>query len=109
MSVPNRKTIKDAREEEELAPLLEPREKPLPQWKRLLYFLGGIVCVLLGIAGWLVPVVTGIPFYIAGAILLGLSSSKARRIINKLDRKLPLRFRKKLREAIKRFGGRRKK
>jgi hypothetical protein len=59
-----------------------------------------MVCFVLGIVGWLVPVVTGIPFYIAALILLGVASDRVRRAINRMERRLPERIRRKLREAL---------
>jgi len=55
--------------------------------------------MLLGIVFWLVPVVTGIPFWIIGFIILAMVSQRFRRAINRLDCKLPLRMRWALRHA----------
>lgn len=80
-----------------LGELIPPRTAPLPVWKKVVYLGGGILCMIGGIVGWLVPVVTGIPFYIAGAFLLAAVSPQMRRLVNWTDRKLPDRARRLLR------------
>ena len=71
-----------------------------PLWKRALYVLGALVCFALGVVGWLIPVVTGLPFHAAGLVLLGLASSRVARWINRLERRLPHRVRVQLRKWI---------
>lgn len=78
-------------------------DRPVPPpAKRAALLVGGIVFVVLGVVGWLIPVVTGIPFYIVGFVLLGLASPRAARWINRLDRRLPHRARVALRKAKRR-------
>lgn len=86
----------------ELPDLLPERDNGYPTWKRTALFAAGSVCMLLGVIGWLVPVVTGIPFYVAGLVLLGLASVRAARAINALERRLPQRARVVLRKALPR-------
>ena len=69
----------------------------MPRWERALRLVGGIFFMILGVVGWLVPIVTGIPFYIIGLFLLASVSPPARRFVNWLDRKLPRRARLLLR------------
>jgi hypothetical protein len=64
-----------------------------------LLLLGGFACLIGGVVGWLIPVVTGIPFYIAGAFMLAAASPTARRVVNAIDRKLPERARRALRRG----------
>ncbi|MCC7014738.1 MAG: hypothetical protein IT454_19405 [Planctomycetes bacterium] len=80
-----------------LGDLIEAQRPALPPVRRALYLAGGIVCMILGVVGWLVPIVTGVPFYILGFALLGLASPRAARWVNALDRRLPLRARLALR------------
>ncbi|MBM3988533.1 MAG: hypothetical protein FJ294_11335 [Planctomycetes bacterium] len=84
----------------DLPDLLPERDNGYPTWKRTALFTAGCVCMVLGVIGWLVPVVTGIPFYIAGLALLGLASVRAARAINGLERRLPRRARLLLRRAV---------
>jgi hypothetical protein len=72
-----------------------------PLWKRALCVLGALVCFALGIVGWLIPVVTGLPFHAAGLVLLGLASSRVARWINRLERRMPHRLRVQLRKWIR--------
>lgn len=71
---------------------------------RVALVAAAIVFFLLGILGWLVPVVTGVPFYALGLIALGMASRRVGRWINAWERKLP----HKLRRALRRMkpGGR---
>jgi Flp pilus assembly protein TadB len=63
-------------------------------------------CFVLGVVFWLVPIVTGIPFYVLGLVLLAAASSRARRLVNRLERRLPAGARVKLRELVQRHGRR---
>jgi hypothetical protein len=69
-------------------------------WVRVLCFAGAGIFFVLGIVGWLVPVMTGIPFYVAGLALLALASDGARRLINRLERRLPRRLRCAVRHGL---------
>ncbi|HEX9795312.1 MAG TPA: hypothetical protein VGC54_15115, partial [Planctomycetota bacterium] len=64
---------------------------------RILALIAGLACLVLGVVGWLVPVVTGIPFYILGFALLGYSSRRLRCWLRRAERRLPLRARVALR------------
>ena len=80
--------------------LLREPEHHRPLWLRVVCFVGAGLCFLLGIVGWLIPVITGIPFYVAGLALLVLASDGARHFINRLERKLPRRVRWALRRRL---------
>lgn len=66
---------------------------------RAVCLAGAFVFFLLGIVGWLIPVVTGIPFYLVALLLLGMTSDTLLDKINRLERKLPHRWRCELRRA----------
>ena len=85
----------------ELPDLLSPPVKR-PLMLRALCVGGALVCFILGMVGWLIPVVTGLPFYAVGLLLLGTASSRVARWINRMDRCLPYRVRVKLREWTRR-------
>lgn len=69
-------------------------------------FLGAaLVCFVAGVVGWLIPVVTGIPFYAAGLVFLGLASDRTRRFINRLERRFAESTRRKIRRLIARVPG----
>jgi len=69
-------------------------------------FLGAaLVCFAAGVVGWLIPVVTGIPFYAAGLVFLGLASDRTRRLINRLERRLAESTRRRIRRLIARVPG----
>jgi len=72
---------------------------------RVLALVGGVLFMVLGVVGWLIPVVTGIPFYIIGLGLFGMGSRRARHWINKLEQHLPYKarlfLRPKLRKALR--------
>lgn len=71
-------------------------------WLRLLLALGGGICMALGVAGWLIPVVTGIPFYILGLVLLGMAHPPLGHWINRKERTLSPRVRLALRPRLRR-------
>lgn len=84
-------------------PDLLPVHHPRPLWLRLLFLFGAFVCFALGIVGWLVPVVTGIPFYAAALILLAVASDRARGWVNALERRLPHNTRVSMRRWLPRI------
>jgi hypothetical protein len=97
---------KSPRSEAELPDLIRDRE-PAPVWRRVLYGLGAGLCFAAGIAGWVIPVVTGIPFWVGGFVLLAMASQRTRHAINAGERKLPPRWRTKLRTALGKVKSRR--
>jgi len=80
--------------------LLREQKHHRPLWVRVLCFAGAVIFFVLGIVGWLIPVLTGIPFYVAGLALLALASDRARHLINRLERRLPRRLRWALRRGL---------
>ena len=84
--------------------LLRPRS-PQPRWRAAVFVLGAVVCFALGVVGWLIPVVTGLPFYVLGLILLGLVNDRMRRLVTSIERRLPEALRRRVREMIARRAG----
>ena len=80
--------------------LLREQKHHRPFWVRVLCFAGAGIFFVLGIVGWLIPVLTGIPFYVAGLALLALASDSARRLINRLEGRLPRRLRWAVRHGL---------
>lgn len=78
-----------------------------PFWVRLLCGAGAVVMFALGVVGWLVPVITGIPFYLAGFALLALASDNARHRINRLEARLPRGTRWMLRHGLQKLPSQR--
>ncbi len=64
--------------------------------------LGAAVCFGLGLVLWPVPVMTGIPFWILGFVLLGMVSRRTARWVNRQERRLPRRARLLLRPRLRR-------
>ena len=77
-----------------------------PFWLRTVFLGAALVCFVLGVVGWLIPVITGIPFYVAGLVFLGLASDRTRRLINRTERRLSENTRRKMRRLIARIPGR---
>ena len=86
-----------------LPDLLREPEKKRPAWVRVLLLVGALVCFALGIVGWLVPVVTGIPFFVAALFLLGAASSRLRQWLNRAEARLPQSWRIKLRHGLRKI------
>jgi hypothetical protein len=80
--------------------LLREQKHHRPFWVRVLCFAGAGILFVLGIVGWLIPVMTGIPFYVGGLALLAVASDGARRLINRLERRLPRRLRWAVRHGL---------
>jgi hypothetical protein len=66
----------------------------------LLLVAGGFF--LLGIVFWLIPVVTGLPFHLLALMTLGMASRRVAGWINRHERRLPWRWRLRLRPALRR-------
>jgi hypothetical protein len=60
----------------------------------------GVLLLAGGVVGWLIPVMTGIPFLVAGAVVLGLATRRGASVVNALERRLPERWRRKLRRGV---------
>lgn len=84
----------------DMSDLLAPPGQKRPAWVRILCLAGAAVFFLLGVVGWLVPVVTGIPFYLVAIALFGMASDRGAEWINRLERKLPDRWRQDLRRGL---------
>ncbi len=70
-------------------------------WLRVLLAVGGLLFVALGVVGWLVPVISGIPFYLVGFLLLGMSHPPLGHWLNRKERRLPPRVRLALRPRVR--------
>ena len=88
-----------------------PAEHPLPDLikvdgrdrhplHRAALFGGALVFFVLGVIGWLVPVVSGVPFYVIAILLLGMASTRAANWFNAQERRLPHRWRVRLRKML---------
>ncbi len=88
-----------------LPDLLRAQDARHPFWLRILFLVLALVCFAAGVVGWLLPVITGIPFYAAGLIFLGLASDRTRRFINRLERRLAESTRRRIRRLIARVPG----
>ena len=89
----------------DLPDLLERHHPRRPLWVRALCVAGGVVFFALGVLGWLVPLVSGIPFYVLSLMLFGMASDRVRQWINRAERRLPHRVRVALRRALGKRGG----
>ncbi|MGH7332389.1 MAG: hypothetical protein ACREKS_06495 [Candidatus Rokuibacteriota bacterium] len=69
----------------------------------MLCFVGALVFLGLGVLGWLVPVVTGIPFYAVAIVLLAVASDRTRERLNALERRLPHDTRVAMRRRLARI------
>lgn len=90
-----------------LPPLFWSDSRRRPTWKKVLLLGGAAVFLALGVIGWLIPVVTGIPFYIIGFAMLGAGSRRATALLNRLEERLPHRWRVGLRRMVERVQERR--
>jgi hypothetical protein len=89
-----------------LPDLLREQDGRHPFWLRLVFLGAAFVCLVLGVVGWLIPVITGIPFYAAGLVFLGLASDRTRRFINRMEHRLSENTRRRIRRVIGKVPGR---
>ena len=88
-----------------LPDLLRDQDGRHPFWLRVVFLVAALVCLAAGVVGWLIPVVSGIPFYVAGLVFLGLASDRTRRFINRLERRLAESTRRKIRRLLAKVPG----
>lgn len=88
-----------------LPDLFREPERRHPTWLRILFVAVALVFFAAGVVGWLIPVVTGLPFYAVGLVFLGLASDRARRWVNRLERRLAEGTRRKIRSYLARVPG----
>ncbi len=88
-------------------PDLLPQKDRKPALLRLLWVAGALVFFALGVVGWLVPVVTGVPFYIVGFLLLAGASERVRLWLNRVEKNFPIHWRWKLRYLLKQWRDKR--
>lgn len=84
--------------------LLPPQVHQLSLAKRVTFLSLGFACIALGVVLWLIPFVTGIPFWLIGVIFLARTSDRVRRAVNWCDVRLPHSARKGLRWARAKLG-----
>ena len=87
---------------EELPDLIQQNRAQPGIIKRVALLVLAVVFLALGVVGWLVPVVTGIPFYVLGLLCAGMASRRVAGWINRHERRLPWRWRLLLRPRLRR-------
>lgn len=61
-----------------------------------------LACFVLGVICWLIPVLSGIPFYVASIAFLGMSNRRVGRWINYHEARVPHRYRVRTRRLLRR-------
>ncbi|KAA3607873.1 MAG: hypothetical protein DWQ01_12355 [Planctomycetota bacterium] len=84
--------------EPSLPPLLDPEVGLRHPVAKILAVVAGLFCLVFGLIGWVIPILTGIPFYLLGLALLGWGSRRLRLRINAWETRLPHRARVALRK-----------
>lgn len=92
----------DPREERPLLPLLPEGPRSRSTVTRVGLAIASGVFFVLGVVFWLIPVVTGLPFYVLALITLSMASSRAARMLNRWERHLPYRLRRWMRLVLRR-------
>ncbi|MHC4845838.1 MAG: hypothetical protein ACYTCU_06725 [Planctomycetota bacterium] len=91
----------DASAPRELAPLLPEGPRSHSTITRVGLLAASAVLFALGVVFWLIPVATGIPFYVLSVITLSMASRRAARFLNRGERRLPYRFRRWMRLLLR--------
>ena len=76
---------------------------PISRFRRLGLLLASGFFFALGLIGWLIPVITGIPFYVLSLILLGMAVPPVARRLNRWERRLKYERRLQLRRLLARL------
>ena len=84
-----------------LAPLLPEGPRSHSTVTRVGLLIASAVFLALGVIFWLIPVLTGIPFYVLSLITLSMASRRAARFLNRGERRLPYRFRRWMRLVLR--------
>jgi len=87
---------------DELPDLLSEERTERGPLLRVALLVATAVLFVLAIIFWLIPVLTGIPFWILGFVTLGMASRRAARWINARERRLPRKLRLALRPKLRR-------
>ena len=91
----------------ELGELLRPGPEGRHAVVRGLLLVLGVMLFALGLIGWVIPVVSGIPFYLAGIVVIAGASRRVRGWINGAERRLSTRNRRRLRAFLRKLPSRR--
>jgi len=78
---------------DEFGPLIPPEWLRLPWYVRISLGVLGVVFVVLGLLGWLMPVIPGFFLVPVGVVLIAASSKGCARLLNRLDKRLSPRMR----------------
>ena len=84
-----------------LPDLIHIDDTPRPWLWRAVLFVGAGVCFVGGVVLWITPVLTGIPLYIVGAVLLSMASPAIGHKINAWEATWPRKYRLWLRPKIR--------
>ena len=70
--------------------------------RKCFLLLGGLVLVILGIIGWVLPFLMGIPLIVAGLAMISVVIPPLRKLLNAWEAKLPTKWRHWIRSVMKR-------
>ena len=88
----------------DLPPLLSGDNRDYGFLKKCLFVVGGLVLVIIGIIGLILPVLIGVPFLIAGLSMLSVVFKPLRKWVNSCEAKLPRKWRLYLRSKMRSEG-----
>jgi len=92
---------------DELGDLLKPGPERRHAVVRGLLLVLGVLLFALGFVGWLIPVVSGIPFYLAGIVVIAGASTRVRTWVNGAEGRLSAKNRRRLRAFLRKLPIRR--
>jgi len=72
--------------------------------KKCFFVVGGLVLIVLGIVGWVLPFLMGVPLIAAGLAMAAVAIPGLRKLVNSLEAKLPRKWRLYLRPKKKGDG-----
>ncbi len=86
-------TTKRTSGDEELPALISIQELNYSRLRRTIALLSGLSCIVLGIVGWVLPFVPGVPLLVFGIALCCYAIPSLAKRVNCIDERLPLSIR----------------
>ncbi len=83
----------EIQENDDLSELIPEEKNDSGLLKKCILVIGGLGLIVLGIIGWILPVLIGVPFVIGGLAMLSVAFKPLRKWVNAWDAKLPRKWR----------------
>lgn len=100
-STPFNDAVPDQRDQKEFPPLIQPKREIHSTTFRVLLVTIGVLFVAIGIVGWVLPFMPGVPILITGLGMIAASIPGGIGVINRCETRLPRFVRQVLRPGLR--------